>query len=190
MKSAGEAWAKNSVALQTFDPNGYRRYRQYYISALNRAAGFSTGNTSAARFYNYGKKIKASASNFKKRLGADVVGIGRYLRNLKMSTAKGGRLAGVRAARVFNQPAAYLGARFPKKSNAELEFKLRQLELNKQAQRRQLENLVSKIAKEKQNRAKAAMAAAALERHVSNVNNAAMRRSQSLQLVSANVHTP
>jgi len=193
MKNAADAWARNSVALQKFDPVGYKRYRQYYISALNRAAGFSTRGTSAARFYDYGKKIKATASNFTKGLGADVTGIGRYLRNLKMSAAKGGRLAGVRAARVLNRPVAYLGARFPTKSNAALEFKLQKLEKNKENQRKQLEDLLAKIAKEKENRAKvaaAAKAAAALERNVNSVNNAALRRSNSLVAVAANVPKP
>lgn len=189
--NAANTWAKNSVALGSFDTQAYKKYRQYYISSLNRAAEFATKNTFGARVYSAGRGLRATAADFLKRRHRNVKRTGRFLRDARMSAAQAARLGALNSGSIFNRPVARgvsLGMHYGGNSQ-KIPLRAQGLAENYMKRVGEYKKYLENLAKEKENRlkAQASAARAATEGALGNVNRnaanlaAAQARAAALQ---------
>lgn len=156
MKKAIRTWADQSVHLESY-PKEYKKFRQYFISELNRAAYYvnkgeeiptvNTRNyrTYGARLGNYRRILAEGASDLLKRRGANLRMAQRFAREAEFARAK----AAIGARRLYSEPVTQIRSRIPIRSYQNLKLKRGQTQ-------QEIKNLLNQ--KARANEAKARMA--------------------------------
>jgi len=192
ISNAAKEWAANATKnAELFDPVKYKKYRQYYISELNRAAGFAARNTFGARVYSAGRGLRASAVDFLKRRDRNIRRAARLTRDAKIAATKAARLQSLKASSLFNRPVARgvsLATRL--RNNQSLPLRAEQLKGMYKTEATKYNNLLKRLqdAKNAKERAAQLNAQANLERNLSQVNGAAA--ALALTTVGSPVHAP
>ena len=142
-KKAIETWARAAVQLNSFPPtnrqyNAYKKFRQYYISELNKAIRYQVVNerkyrTIGAKLSGLGYKLGSTITNFGKERKANLT----RLRKLKEGAGILGRRIGLGLRSRGKIPAQIFSRTTPARS-------LFNLELKEQALSKKVQNLKNK----------------------------------------------